>query len=92
MINSYSVPLSQLVKEFNLRFLYKATDYEGINITVEDISRPGLQRAGYFDHFEPMRLQVIGTVYGGADAQDWQQLCREEGIRWVVYLSYAAGD
>lgn len=38
------------------------------------------------------RLQVIGTVYGGADAQDWQQLCREEGIRWVVYLSYAAGD
>ena len=35
---------------------------------------------------------MIGTVYGGADAQDWQQLCREEGIRWVVYLSYAAGD
>ncbi len=62
MINSYSVPLTQLVKEFNLRPLYTATDYESINITVDDISRPGLQLAGYFDHFEPMRLQVIGTT------------------------------
>ncbi len=62
MINSYSVPLSQLVKEFNLRLLYQATDYERINITVDDISRPGLQLAGYFEHFEPMRLQVIGTT------------------------------
>ena len=62
MINSYSVPLSQLVKEFNLRPVHKSTDFEQTNITVDDISRPGLQMAGYFDHFEPMRLQVIGTV------------------------------
>ena len=62
MIHSYSVALTQLVKEFNLRPIHKATDYEQINITVDDITRPGLQLAGYFDHFEPMRLQVIGTV------------------------------
>ncbi len=31
-------------------------------MTVEDVSRPGLQLAGYFDHFEPMRLQVLGNV------------------------------
>ncbi len=62
MINSYSVPLTRLAKEFNLRPLYTSTDYKGINITVDDINRPGLQLVGYFDHFEPMRLQVIGTV------------------------------
>ncbi len=62
MIHSYSVPLTRLAKEFNLRPLYTSTDYKGINITVDDISRPGLQLVGYFDHFEPMRLQVIGTV------------------------------
>lgn len=62
MINSYSVPLTRLAKEFNLRPLYTSTDYESINITVDDINRPGLQLVGYFDHFEPMRLQVIGTV------------------------------
>lgn len=62
MINSYSVPLTRLAKEFNLRPLYTSTDYKSINITVDDINRPGLQLVGYFDHFEPMRLQVIGTV------------------------------
>ena len=62
MINSYSVSLSQLVKEFNLQTLHQATDFESINITVDDVSRPGLQLSGFFDHFEPMRLQVFGTV------------------------------
>ena len=38
MINSYSVSLSQLVKEFNLQTLHQATDFESINITVDDVS------------------------------------------------------
>ena len=62
MINMYSIPLTTLVKEFNLEVAYAATDYEKIRVTVEDLSRPGLQLAGYFDHFEPMRLQVMGNV------------------------------
>ena len=62
MINMYSVPLTTLVKEFDLQVAFAATDYEAVRVTVEDVSRPGLQLAGYFDHFEPMRLQVIGNV------------------------------
>ncbi len=58
----YSVALSTLVKEFKLEVAYAATDFEKIQLTVEDVARPGLQLAGYFDHFEPMRLQVIGNV------------------------------
>ena len=62
MFNMYSVPLTTLVREFKLEVVYASTDYEKIQITVEDLARPGLQLAGYFDHFEPMRLQVIGNV------------------------------
>jgi len=62
MIDTYSVPLSQIVKEFQLEIAYPATDFEAIRITVEDVARPGLQLAGYFDHFEPMRLHVMGNV------------------------------
>jgi HPr kinase/phosphorylase len=58
----YSVPLTQLVKEFRLEVAFAAEDYEKIRLTVEDVARPGLQLAGYFDHFEPMRLQVMGNV------------------------------
>jgi len=54
--------LTKLVEEFRLTPLYKSTDFEKIKITVDDVSRPGLQLAGFFDHYEPMRLQVLGNV------------------------------
>ena len=62
MSENYSVPLSQLVRDFHLEVAYTSTDYEKIRLTVADVARPGLQLAGYFDHFEPMRLQVLGNV------------------------------
>ena len=62
MVEIYSVPLKQLVEEFHLEVAYAATDFDSIRLTVEDVARPGLQLAGYFDHFEPMRLQVMGNV------------------------------
>ena len=62
MIDTYSVALKELVKEFGLQIEHAATDYDSIRLTVPDLSRPGLQLAGYFDHFEPVRLQVLGNV------------------------------
>ena len=62
MIDTYSVALSKLVEEFNLTILHESTDYPSIRLTVEDVARPGLQLTGFFDHYEPMRLQVMGNV------------------------------
>ena len=62
MVETYSVSLSALVKEFNLQVEFASTDFDSIRLTVEDVSRPGIQLAGYFDHFDPMRLQVLGNV------------------------------
>ena len=62
MYDIHSVLLTTLVKEFNLEVAFAATDYENICLTVVDVARPGLQLAGYYDHFEPMRLQVMGNV------------------------------
>ncbi len=62
MTDTYSVALKDIVKEFALQVDYAASDFDRIRLTVADLSRPGLQLAGYFDHFEPMRLQVMGNV------------------------------
>ena len=62
MIAMNSVLLSTLVNNFHLEVVYASQDYDKIRLTVEDVSRPGLQIAGYFDHFEPMRLQVLGNA------------------------------
>lgn len=62
MIDVHSVPLEKLVTAFNMTIAYKSSDFTAIRITVEDVSRPGLQLAGYFMHFEPMRLQLLGKA------------------------------
>ena len=62
MSETYSIPLTALVKEFRLEVVYASADYESIRLTVEDVARPGLQLTGYFEHFEPMRLQILGNV------------------------------
>ena len=62
MSDFYSVPLKDLVREFRFTVEYAATDFDAIRLTVADLSRPGLQLAGYFNHFEPVRLQVMGNV------------------------------
>ena len=62
MLDTYSVSLKKLVEEFSLEVVCASSDYEIIRVTVEDVARPGLQLAGYFDHFEPMRLQIMGNA------------------------------
>ena len=62
MIDTHSIALTTIVKEFDLHVVHAATDFESVRITVEDISRPGIQLSGYFDHFDPVRLQVMGNV------------------------------
>ncbi len=62
MMNNYSIPLKTLVEQFHLEVIFAATDFDAVRLTVSDVARPGLQLAGYMDHFEPMRLQVMGNV------------------------------
>ena len=62
MIDTYSIALRTLVEKLNLSIAFQSTDYNSVRLTVEDVARPGLQLAGYFDHFEPMRLQIMGNV------------------------------
>ena len=61
-MSMYTVSLHDLSKEFKLEMLYQSSDFEKIQITVEDVNRPALQLSGFFEHFEPARLQVIGLV------------------------------
>lgn len=61
-MNNYSVPLKQLVEEFKLSVAYQATDYEQIRVMVDEVSRPGLPLTGFFEHFEALRVEVLGYV------------------------------
>ncbi len=54
--------LSQLVESFHLEILHKGSDYETREITISDVNRPALQLVGFYDYFEPRRLQILGKA------------------------------
>lgn len=57
-----SVSLKKIMERFKLENLTPELEIKGIKITQPDINRPALQLAGYFEHFEATRLQIIGFV------------------------------
>ena len=62
MNETYTVELSKIINEFSLEEIYMPDDPEKILVHLSDVNRPGLQLAGFFDHFEPQRIQIIGKV------------------------------
>lgn len=56
------VKLTDLIEKMDLKNLTPDIDLTGKYITVPDVNRPALQLTGYFDHFESVRLQIIGNV------------------------------
>ena len=56
------VKLEEIIEKMKLENLTPELDISKIKITQPDINRPALQMAGYFEHFEATRLQVIGFV------------------------------
>ncbi len=61
-LKTRGVSLAALVQEFNFEVVHAPEGFERVEITKDDISRPGLQLAGYFDHFEPSRIQIFGKM------------------------------
>ena len=57
-----SVYLSDIVKYFDLEVVYDSGDIEERRIRVADVTRPGLQLAGYYDHFGSDRIQMVGNM------------------------------
>ena len=57
-----TIKLKKLVEHFQLKVLLAGADYEQAEIGIKDVNRPGLQFVGFFDYFDPRRLQVIGMA------------------------------
>ncbi|MCR4598358.1 MAG: HPr(Ser) kinase/phosphatase [Acetatifactor sp.] len=88
-----SVSLSRVIEKMKLENVTPEIDIRRIKVTQPDINRPALQMAGYFEHFDAARLQVIGFVeysYMGGLADErkrevYDQLLSYETIPGVVF-------
>ena len=62
MDKQYSVKLGALIDEFSLEVVREGAGYRDTPIVAENINRPGLQLCGFFEYFDPNRLQLMGQV------------------------------
>ena len=56
-----SVPLSDVIHEFDLEVLNAPEGMEHILVESDDINRPGLQLTGFFEYFDPNHIQIFGN-------------------------------
>ncbi|MBP3588715.1 MAG: HPr kinase/phosphorylase, partial [Clostridia bacterium] len=73
---NYSVELHKLITEFRLEVVYGPEDYQDKLISSRAVCRPALPLAGFFEHFDPDDIQVIGR----AETAYLQSLTREERL------------
>lgn len=60
MQTNRAVKVKELVEKFQMEIIHKGPNYDNEILTITDVNRPGLQFAGFFDYFDPARLQIIG--------------------------------
>ena len=73
---NYSVELHKLITEFRLEVVYGPEDYLDKLISSRAVCRPALPLAGFFEHFDPDDIQIIGR----AETAYLQSLTREERL------------
>ncbi len=56
------VTVGNIIDEFKLSAPYLPEDGRDREIVIAEINRPGLAFAGYFERFEPARIQLVGIV------------------------------
>ena len=87
MASKYSVLLRTIVKENGLEPLHTSSDYDTRLLTVADVNRPALQLAGFYNYFDPNRLQIIGRVestYLELKTVAERRSCFEELMRYDI--------
>jgi len=73
--------VSNVVEHFQMKVL-SGEDGLGREISVTDLSRPGLQLAGYFSHYPAERIQLFGLT----EMEFLETLSREERIERMKFL------
>lgn len=59
---THSVKLMNVIKEADLSIVHAPKNLEDLLIFTPEVNRPGLQLAGFYDYFDPKRIQIMGIV------------------------------
>lgn len=77
---NFSVKLEKIIERFNLECIFCGEDISDVLIECADVNRPGMQITGFYDYFDPARIQILGMVEH-TYLQNQQPYQREEKFR-----------
>lgn len=60
MSQTFTVPLSSVMKELSLETIYMPENGENILISSKDVNRPGVEFTGFLDFYDNKRILVVG--------------------------------
>ena len=58
----YTIPLSQIEKEFSLDKVTVPPNYDSLQVSTPEVWRPGLALSGFYDIFDSNRICVLGNA------------------------------
>ncbi len=62
MAEKFRVSLAKIIEEFRLEVIYSPADTDKLFIDETDVNRPGLQLMGFYEYFNPERIQILGKM------------------------------
>ena len=62
MAEKFTISLKKIIDEFKLEVIYTPKDPAELLIDENDVNRPGLQLMGFYEYFNPERIQIIGKM------------------------------
>lgn len=65
MTQKYTMKLKDLAAEHELHVAHAAGNYDVCEVTSPDVARPSLQLTGFYDYFDPEKIQVMGKMEMG---------------------------
>ncbi len=62
MSEIFTVTLKEIVDEFNLESIFVPAAVENIQISENEVTRPGAQLMGFYEYFVAERIQIMGNM------------------------------
>ena len=61
-MRSNCVSVAKIAELLDLKSFTTGLNLKNRKVSISDVNRPALQLAGYFEHFETSRIQIMGNV------------------------------
>lgn len=62
MADKFKVSLKKIIEELSLEVIYTPEETEKILVDENEVNRPGFQLMGFYEYFNPERIQIVGKM------------------------------